>query len=171
MPTVTKSLLRNIILSVVVTLILILGCLFLYFEIKLETQNLTETLLQTSILEKKERGFSGARESLKDFSSEILTLHKSFVFENAFADFVTFLENLAHEAGVKFKAESAIIGDETSISFSLEGDFVSISRFFALLDHIPYSGILDSVMINSKTENSKILAATANYIIFNFIKI
>lgn len=172
MQIISKNLSKIILLAT----IFILGSasLFLYWKIQNESKDLDDQLSQIAVLEKKERDFSGARQSLKDFSGEISDLQKSFLSEKEFVDFIKIIESIAQKTGVKFKAENATLPGSISgagIAFAIEGDFVSVAKFFVLLDHLRYPGILATAFIAPVTDNSKIIRATANYIIFNFIKI
>ncbi len=174
MPLISKNLSKIIVLASLTILVLASAAIFLYLKIQSETGSLDSQLAKIAVLEKRERDFSGARQSLSDFSGEISVLKKSFLSEKEFVDFIKILESTGQKAGVKFKAQSATLSGSPAgagINFTVDGDFVSVAKFFVLLDNLQYSGILNGVFISPITDNSKMVRATANYIIFNFTKI
>ncbi len=171
MQIINKNLSKIIFLASAAILVLIFVSMLLYLKIQGESKNIADQLYQIAVLEKKEKDFSGSRQSLKDFDGEISALQKTLLSEKEFVDFVKTLESVAQKTGVKFKAENATLPGSpvgASISFTIDGDFASIAKFFVLLDNLQYSGILDNVSIAPVSENSKTIRAAANFIIFNF---
>ncbi len=171
----SKNLKKVIWLLSISMVILISGAASLYEKIKNESQSLEDDLTHIAILEKKERDFSGTTASLKDFNEEASLLDAAFLSEGEFIKLISLLESFAQKTGVKFNAESARLpnspNEQATLSFSLEGDFISIAHFFLLLDHAPYTGILRDAIISPREKNPKILKTTATYGIFNFRKI
>ena len=130
---------------------------------------------QNRPLGKKEREFSLAESNLKDFGLEIDLLDGTFLSEGTFVDFLRLLESLAKKTGVKFSAQNARLPQSdkemASLNFEITGNFRGVADFFALLDKIPYAGIVDSANISPKAEGQKgtgAVTARINYIIFNF---
>ncbi len=128
-----------------------------------------------ALLEKKEREFSLAESNLKDFGPEINLLDSAFLSEGTFVDFLRLLESLAKKTGVKFSAQNAKLPqsdqETASLNFEIIGNFRGVTDFFALLDKIPYAGIVDNANISPKAAGQKItgaITARINYILFNF---
>lgn len=131
---------------------------------------------KVALLAKKEYEFSLIEASLKDFETDIRTLENVFVKESAFVSFVELLEGLARKSNVKFVAESAKLPqrkeEQAVITFRVEGSLQAINNFLALLDNMPFSGLVENLTIIPKQERGKktgTLEARINYFIFNFI--
>lgn len=160
-----------------VAVLAVLGVLIwlTYGKIKQASSVSAEAEAKIGLLEKKEREFALAESSFKDFGKEIDLLESSFLSEGTFVDFLRLLENLAREAGVKFSAQSARLPQSekeiASLNFGVTGSFRGVASFFALLDKIPYAGILENANIFPKEQGQKRtgeITAKINYIIFNF---
>ena len=157
---------------------------FTYQKIVLASGVAADAEQRIALLERKEREFSVADANLKDFAKEIELLDNAFLSEKTFVDLLRLLEGLAKESGVKFSAESAKIPaspsqgrpatdkEQASLTFEISGNFRQVANFFALLDKIPYSGIIDSINISPKIEGNQkrtgVITARINYVIFNF---
>ena len=156
------------------TLLAFLGW-FTYGKIQQASAVSAEAEGKIALLEKKEREFSLAESNLKDFGSEIGLLDDSFLSEGTFVDFLRLLEGLAKKTGVKFSAQNARLPqsekETASLNFEITGNFREVADFFALLDKIPYAGIIDNANVSSKAGGQKgtgAITARINYIIFNF---
>ena len=91
---------------------------------------------------------------------------------------------MSREANVNFSAKSArvpLLSDqgksasqtqEAVLSFELTGNFGAVANFIAMLDNIPYAGLIESLNIVPQAEpgqkSTGKLLAKINYIIFNF---
>src|SRR3989338_2633208 len=150
----------------------------LYKKIKDASALIAAAESKIALLEKEGREFSAAAATLKDLSADIGLLEKSFLTEKTFVDFIELLEQISRKAGVEFTAETANIpaapGERAGLSFEIKGNFQSLVNFFALLDKIPYAGIVDSAAISQRADfgqkTTTTLAAKIHYIIFNFSK-
>ncbi|MDP3934795.1 MAG: hypothetical protein Q8Q46_01070 [Candidatus Giovannonibacteria bacterium] len=148
---------------------------FIYGKIKQSSMVSAEAEGKIALLEKKEREFSLAESNLKDFGQEINLLDGAFLSEGTFVDFLRLLESLARKTGVKFSAQNAKLPqlekEIANLNFEITGNFRGVADFFALLDKIPYAGIVDNANISPKAEGQKKtgeVTARINYIIFNF---
>ena len=155
----------------------ILGALiwFTYGKMQQVSAVSAEAEGKIALLEKKGREFSLAESNLKDFSPEIGLLDDSFLSEGAFVDFLRLLESLTKKTGVKFSAQNARLPqsdkETASLNFEITGNFRGVADFFALLDKIPYAGIVEGANIFPRAEGQKgtgAVTARINYIIFNF---
>ena len=143
------------------TILAILGALiwFTYGKIQQASAVSAEAEGKIALLEKKEREFSLAESNLKDFGPEIDLLDGAFLSEGTFVDFLRLLESLAKKTGVKFSAQNAKLPQSdkeiASLNFEITGNFRGVADFFALLDKIPYAGIVDSAIISPKADGQK----------------
>lgn len=148
---------------------------FTYGKIKQSSIISADAEGKIALLGKKEREFSLAESNLKDFGQEIELLDGAFLSEGTFVDFLRLLESLAKKTGVKFSAQNARLPQSdkemASLNFEITGNFRGVADFFALLDKIPYAGIIESANISPKADGQKttgVITARINYIIFNF---
>lgn len=165
-------------LGLAILLLAALGVLawFLYQKIAEVSAVIAEAETKIALLEKKEREFSTAESGVQDYEKEIELLESAFLNESKFVDFLRLLEDLSKKTGVAFSAKSAKIpaaqGQEAMLSFEILGNFSSVINFMALLDKIPYAGLVESASIAPKAEPGKkatgMLTAKINYLIFNF---
>lgn len=172
-------------LSLAVLAVLAAFYFFLYKKIKDASALVAAAESKIALLEREGREFSAAATTLKDLSADIDLVEKSFLTEKTFVDFIELLEQISRKAGVEFTAETANLpaspaggpassGERASLSFEVRGNFQSLVNFFALLDKMPYAGIVDSAAISQRTEfgqkTTTSLAAKIHYVIFNFSK-
>lgn len=164
-------------LAVEFAILALLGVLiwFTYGKIKQSSMVSAEAEGKIALLEKKEREFSLAESNLKDFGPEIDLLDGAFLSEGTFVDFLRLLESLAKKTGIKFSAQNARLPQSdkeiASLNFEITGNFRGVADFLALLDKIPYAGIVESANVFPKAEGQKrtgVITARINYIIFNF---
>lgn len=148
---------------------------FTYGKIKQSSMISADAESKIALLEKKGREFSLAESNLKDFGPELELLDGAFLSERTFVDFLRLLESLAKKTGVKFFAQNAKLPqsdkETASLNFEITGNFRGVANFFALLDKIPYAGIVDGASIFPKADGQKttgVITARINYIIFNF---
>ena len=159
---------------------------FLYSKIQSTSAVLAEAENKIKILEEKGRELSKNTSVLEEYKDKITLLEGYTLSDSTFVDFVKLLENLAVKSGIKFTAENAKLpasptkrgepastNEEASISFKIEGAGAEIFDFLALLDQMPFSGIVDTLAISAKTiEPAKLKSgafqAKINYTVFNF---
>ncbi|OGF62981.1 hypothetical protein A2926_04475 [Candidatus Giovannonibacteria bacterium RIFCSPLOWO2_01_FULL_44_40] len=171
-------------LMILILAALIVFTWFLYQKIKEASAVVAEAEGKIALLEKKGREFSLAESGIRDYEKEIEFLEGAFLNESRFVDFLRLLESMSREANVNFSAKSArvpLLSDqgksasqtqEAVLSFELTGNFGAVANFIAMLDNIPYAGLIESLNIVPQAEpgqkSTGKLLAKINYIIFNF---
>jgi len=160
----------------VILVFTVLGALFnfLYVTVLEESAKVAEAEKEIAVLERKDREFADAVRDLAEFKEEIDGITKSFVSENTFVAYLESIESLGKLTGVFFEALSANFevaeGEPAIFSFSATGNFGALVNFFALLDNLPQTGILNSVTLTLKDPVFNIVQARADYLIFNHTK-
>lgn len=155
--------------------ILLFACWLLYQKIESASAIVLEAQQEIASFEKKTREFANAVLDIKNAENNIAAVKSTYLDEDRFVGFVELLEALAFKSGNGFKAESAVLpvaGKEpASILFTIEGRFANIFNFIALMDNIPYAGLIEDISIRQKESDAKgagILTARIKYLILSF---
>lgn len=152
-------------------LILIYVYLFVFSKIKFLSKEMGSATKSIIILDEKKKDFELAKSNLEKQNENIAVLESAFLSESVFVDFLNNFEDIAKKAGAKFKAKGASLPDSSGraqISFEISGSFESIAKFLTLLDTIRYSGIINKFSLFKDSDDSGLLTASADYLLFNF---
>lgn len=145
---------------------------FLYQSVIAESARIKSAENAIAELENKERDLADAKAALQDLGPEIEALDAAFLTDEKFVGFLKLIESLASDAHVVFEANRAdlpkSVGGNAGLGFGVRGDYASIVRFFSLLDHVTYAGIVDQVLISPEGAKSGMLVVRGHYVVFNF---
>lgn len=149
---------------------------FLYQKIIQTSALIAAAESKITTLEKEEQEFSSASSGLKDLDKEISLIDSAFISEKTFVNFIELAEKMARKAGVEFSADTALLPstpkEHAVLTFDIKGGFSDTTHFLALLDRIPYSGIVDNMNILKSaslgTNKTPVLTTKIHYVIFNF---
>lgn len=163
-----------LIAGVIFLLALIFVSWLFYSKIDGESKLMSDASAQIALVQEKEREFDESSANLQKYDAEIQKLRKAFLNESSFVDFLEGIESIARKADVEFKAVSAALptseNDSAIFSFRIEGTETALVRFFALLDKVPYSGIVQGMQWTRQGKASDKIVVTGEYVIFNYIK-
>lgn len=99
-----------------------------------------------------------SRRSLKDMinglSKERKKINSVFFNSDTMVNFIEFLEGMARETGVSLEFTSITVNEKTKTGplfrFQLSGGFSKVSRYFSLLENMPFPVIIKKAHIKSK---------------------
>jgi len=158
--------------SVCAMLVLSGVAIFLYRSIKNESAQIKGAENAIAALDGKERDLANTKTALQELRSEIDGLDHAFLSDERFVGFLKLLESLAGEAHVVFEASRADLprsaDGNAGLSFGVRGEYASIVRFFSLLDHVKYAGVVDQVLITPESAKGNALIVRGHYAVFNF---
>ncbi len=150
------------------------GGWFLVTKISAESAETAAASAHIALLQEKEREFDESSSNLTKYDAKIQRLNRVFLTESTFVEFLKTMEGLAKKAGVEFKAVNAALptaaNDKAVLTFTLEGRTAELVRFFILLDHVPYSGVVGQMQWVRQGKGSETVKVSADYTIFNYAK-
>lgn len=149
------------------------GYFFVYSKIKFLSSETSLAKRSMVMINEKRKEFEFAKSNLDKQNKNVEALESAFFSESGFVDLLNSFENLSKKVGVKFEAKGAKLpelGGEAEISFELSGNFSSIAKFLVLLDNIRYSGAVNKFSLFKNDEESKLLTANIDYLIFSYKK-
>lgn len=144
---------------------------FVYSKVKFLSSEINSAKKSIFVLDKKRKEFELGKSNLENQSKNLEVLKTAFFSESDFVSLLNVFENVARNAGVRFKASGATLpnsGKTAQILIELRGDFASIAKFLITLDNIRYSGLVNKFSVIPDEDNSKTLIATIDYLLFNF---
>lgn len=144
---------------------------FVYFKVQSLSADIGSATRSITVIDEKRKEFEIAKVNLENQSENVVVIENAFFSENDFVNLLNTFENIGKIAGVRFEAKGANLsnaGKLAEISFALQGSFNSIARFLTLLDNARYSGLINKFSLFENSENSEILTANIDYLIFNY---
>lgn len=165
----TKRSLIILILLIILLIACIGGVVYEYrFISRLgETTRIIEEKIY--LLERKEQELAEAKKTMEIYAEPIQNIESSFVSQESFVQFLSLLEDFAKSANVKINTQGADISNKgpqsARVIFDIQGEYEAVIRFFSLLDHFPYAGIVENISIASS--GSSRTHANVTYAIFN----
>lgn len=152
-----KKLIISLILIIVLNLIAVLGCLYLYSSIRTQREFMRQDMKNLALLEKKVQNIKLLESQSEKLKTDAQKMEQVFLKEENIVGFIENLENLGKDAGVSIELSSVRMDDENikepHFDLILRGSFNALFRYIVLLENLPYQIIFEKLNMSSRDKS------------------